>query len=115
MAVETMDGVLSDVSVFETDQRYCRETFLAEGAVVKGQVLINGTNAVTQKKPAAAAGTGANAVALNDAASGAKVVCIVRGPAIVNKNGLVYHADATAQQKADADALLVALGILVRE
>ncbi len=114
MSVETMSGILSDVLTFETDYRYCRETYLAEGAVVKGQVLKNGSNAATQKQPIDAVGTGANAVALNDADSGAKVVVLVRGPAIVNKNGLVYHAAATTQQKADADALLVALGILVR-
>jgi hypothetical protein len=62
----------------------------------------------------AAALAGADSIALSTAAVGEKVLVLERGPAIVKKNGLTYAASATDNQKAAADALLLALGIQVR-
>jgi hypothetical protein len=217
----TKSNVLSDLLTQEMDGRYCRETFLAEGAVAMGEVLKNGTNAVTQKKAVsrtavnqvvtvtttgttsagaitlgfpqangsmiytgpiaydanlatinaaldaalgaskvvatgtiaaivltysgagyagtlwalptvindlagstkitavlttagAAAMAGANTVALNAAASGGKVVCLVRGPAVVQAASLVWPDETTAGEKTAGIALLAAENILAK-
>ena len=115
MSLLTEGKKLGDFLAFETDARYCRETFLAEGTIEIGRTLKNGTDAATQKAPTVAAGTGANAIALHAAEDGEPVVCLVRGPAVVVRGQLAYHADATANQKDAADALLEAEGILVRD
>jgi hypothetical protein len=223
MATAIQSGVLSDLLRSESPDNYCRETYLAEGAVTVGMILKNGTNPVTQKKPVvltavnqvvtvtttgttsagsfvlgfpqangsvietgpiaynasvanvqtaldaalgadliiaggtiaaltltysgegyaallwplptvtmsgvtasskvlvalttagAAAMAGANAVALTAAATGKAFVALVRGPAVVNKTGLTYAAEATDAQALATDAVLTAAtGILVR-
>jgi hypothetical protein len=117
MSVLTEGKTLGDILAWETDARFCRQTYLAEGAVVLGQVLKDGSNAATQKQPAAATDTTAcNAVALNAAADGGKVVCLVRGPAILVKGKLEFiSTGATAVQKDAQEAALAAVNIIVRE
>jgi hypothetical protein len=112
MPVLTEGNHIGDVLVNEFDQSYNRERFVAEGDLVIGQVVKNGTGG-TQKAPTVAAGTSANAVALNNAKSGEPVICLVRGPAIVKNSGVVYTAGATDNEKAATRVLLLALGIKV--
>lgn len=102
----------SDFLVNEFDPRFNRATYLAEGAVVKGQILKTGT-AGTQRTAVVAAGTSANCVALNDAANGEKVVVLERGPALLNRSGLTYGSGANNANKDATDALLLALGMKV--
>jgi len=45
----------------------------------------------------------------------AKGTAVVRGPAVVSENGVIWPAGATAQQKATALAELKALGIVARQ
>jgi hypothetical protein len=114
-----MPNVITDTSVQtddiiagEYDKNLSREAFVAQGAIVKGQILKTGT-AGTQKQPIDAAGTGANAIALESAADGSPVWCLVRGPVTLKRPGLIYGTGANATQKAAVDVLLAATGMKV--
>jgi hypothetical protein len=109
----TEGAYLDDFIVSETNRDH-RQSFLVEGAaVVPGQILQNGT-AATQKKAIVAAGTGANCVALNAADVGERVFVLGQpGHATLKRSGLTYGPSATTNQKADTDALLRAVGLVV--
>ena len=114
MPTSFTEGVqLDDVIANEWDKNYSRKAFVAEGAITKGSVIKDGTSPSTQKTVVAAAGTGANSIALNDAANGEPVMCLVRGPVVVKRNGLTYGSGATGPQKTTTDGLLAAASIVV--
>lgn len=114
MPASFTEGVdLSDIISDEWNKSYSRKSYLAEGAVTKGSILKDGTSPTTQKAVVVAAGTGANAIALNDAANGETVYCLVRGPVLVKRAGLTYGSGANSGQKTATDVLLAAAGIVV--
>ena len=104
---------IGDIIAEEWHKDYTRQRFVAQGAIVRGQTVKTGT-AATQKAPTVTTDTTAtNGIALNDAADGQPVVCLVRGPSIAKDYGIVYPAGATDTQKAAHRSALLAAGILV--
>jgi hypothetical protein len=114
MATLTEGIYVDDIVAIEFDKTFNREYFVAEGALVRGQIVKTGT-AGTQKAPVVAAGTGANAIALEPVADGARGVFLVRGPAVVKKSGLTYGPSANGSNKTATEVLLAAVGIIVRD
>jgi hypothetical protein len=109
--------------VWETARDYTRETVtLASGAgklapgTVLGRITTGGK--FTQLAPAASNGS-QNAAGIlwgpaDATAADAAAVVVLRGPAIVNRNDLIWPMGATEPQIAAATAALAALGILLR-
>lgn len=109
--------------VWEASRDYTRETvILASGAgkldpgTVLGKITTGGK--FTQLAPAASNGS-QNAAgilwgAVDATAADASAVVVLRGPAIVNRNDLVWPVGATEPQITAAIAALAALGILLR-
>ena len=109
--------------VWETSRDYTRETVtLASGAgklepgTVLGKITTGGK--FTQLAPAASNGS-QNAAAIlwgpaDATAADAAAVVVLRGPAIVNRNDLIWPTGATEPQITAATAALAALGILLR-
>ena len=115
---------LSDVLLSELPYRANRFKGVADGAIAIGDVLKDSAATGKDKTKVAAAGTGANAIALTAAADGEDV--IFAGPprdetaplgigVVVKKAGLNYGSGASSGQKDDTDALLQAVGIIVRD
>lgn len=105
---------------FEVDPNYCREerTIKAGENLASGTVIAldnGGTDYVAfeDDTDTPAIGILVNAVDATDAAKTG--VVIVRGPVVVNKNQLTWHADNDATDKANGLADLLALGIVARE
>ncbi|MCF1710395.1 head decoration protein [Tabrizicola sp. J26] len=109
--------------VWETSRDYTRETVtLTSGAgkldpgTVLGKITTGGK--FTQLAPAASNGS-QNAAGIlwgpaDATAADAAAVAVLRGPAIVNRNDLVWPEGATEPQITAATAALAALGILLR-
>ena len=109
--------------VWETSRDYTRDTVtLASGAgkldpgTVLGKITTGGK--FTQLAPAASNGS-QNAAGIlwgpaDATAADAAAVAVLRGPAIVNRNDLVWPEGATEPQITAATAALAALGILLR-
>lgn len=109
--------------VWETSRNYTRDTVtLTSGAgklepgTVLGKITTGGK--FTQLAPAASNGS-QNAAgilwgAVDATAADASAVVVLRGPAIVNRNDLVWPEGATEPQITAAIAALAALGILLR-
>jgi hypothetical protein len=109
--------------VWETARDDTRETVtLASGAgklapgTVLGKITTGGK--FTQLAPAASNGS-QNAAGIlwgpaDATAADAAAVVVLRGPAIVNRNELIWPTGATEPQIAAATAALAALGILLR-
>jgi hypothetical protein len=109
--------------VWETSRDYTRETVtLTSGAgklepgTVLGKITTGGK--FTQLAPAASNGS-QNAAGIlwgpaDATAADAAAVVVLRGPAIVNRNDLIWPTGATEPQVAAATAALAALGILLR-
>jgi hypothetical protein len=109
--------------VWETSRDYTRETVtLTSGAgkldpgTVLGKITTGGK--FTQLSPAASNGS-QNAAGIlwgpaDATAADAAAVVVLRGPAIVNRNDLIWPTGATEPQIAAATAALAALGILLR-
>ena len=109
--------------VWETSRDYTRETVtLASGAgklepgTVLGKITTGGK--FTQLAPAASNGS-QNAAGIlwgpaDATAADAAAVVVLRGPAIVNRNDLIWPTGATEPQITAATAALAALGILLR-
>lgn len=113
MPTSYTEGTYLDELIQSELNKDSRQSFLAQGAITKGQILANGS-AATQKAPIVAAGTGANSIALNDAADGEVVWTVgLPGPVVVKRAGLIYGSGATGTQKDATDALLRAVGITV--
>jgi hypothetical protein len=109
--------------VWEVLRDYTRETItLASGAgkLETGTVLgkITSGGKFTQLAPAASNGSQTAAGILwgpaDASAADAPAVVVLRGPAIVNRNELVWPTGATEPQITAATAALTALGILLR-
>jgi len=128
MAAKTESQYLGDFLKYEAEALYCREavTVLAgSGApreLTTGMVLgrITASGKVKQIDFSAADGSeNAYGVLCFDVTApvgaDAKGTAIVRGPAVVARNGLVWPAGATDPQKNAAIAQLEAAGILARE
>ncbi|WP_439527839.1 head decoration protein [Pannonibacter sp.] len=109
--------------VWEALRDYTRETVtLASGAgkldpgTVLGKITSGGK--FTQLAPAASNGSQTAAAILwgaaDASAADAPAVVVLRGPAIVNRNELVWPTGATEPQITAATAALTALGILLR-
>ena len=109
--------------VWETSRDYTRETVtLTSGAgklepgTVLGKITTGGK--FSQLAPAASNGS-QNAAGIlwgpaDATAADAAAVVVLRGPAIVNRNDLIWPTGATEPQIAAATAALAALGILLR-
>lgn len=109
--------------VWETSRDYTRETVtLTSGAgklepgTVLGKITTGGK--FTQLAPAASNGS-QNAAGIlwgpaDATAADAAAVVVLRGPAIVNRNDLIWPTGATEPQITAATAALAALGILLR-
>lgn len=109
--------------VWETSRDYTRDTVtLTSGAgkldpgTVLGKITTGGK--FTQLAPAASNGS-QNAAGIlwghaDATAADAAAVVVLRGPAIVNRNDLIWPTGATEPQIAAATAALAALGILLR-
>lgn len=109
--------------VWEASRDYTRETVtLTSGAgkldpgTVLGKITTGGK--FTQLAPAASNGS-QNAAGIlwgpaDATAADAAAVVVLRGPAIVNRNDLIWPTGATEPQIAAATAALAALGILLR-
>ena len=109
--------------VWEASRDYTRETVtLASGAgklapgTVLGKITTGGK--FTQLAPAASNGS-QNAAGIlwgpaDATAADASAVVVLRGPAIVNRNDLIWPTGATEPQIAAATAALAALGIVLR-
>ncbi|WP_106753528.1 head decoration protein [Pannonibacter carbonis] len=109
--------------VWEALRDYTRETItLASGAgkLEPGTVLgkITSGGKFTRLAPAASNGSQTAAGILwgpaDASAADAPAVAVLRGPAIVNRNELVWPTGATEPQITAATAALTALGILLR-
>jgi hypothetical protein len=123
MATLTEGNHAGGFLVWETSRDYTRETVtLASGAgklapgTVLGKITTGGK--FTQLTPAASNGS-QNAAgilwgAVDATAADAPGVVVLRGPAIVNRNEIVWPAGATDPQIAAATTALAALGILLR-
>ena len=107
--------------VWEAFRDYTRETItVASGTLEPGTVLgkITTGGKFTQLAPAASNGS-QNAAGIlwgpaDATAADAAAVVVQRGPAIVNRNDLIWPTGATEPQIAAATAALAALGILLR-
>ncbi len=109
--------------VWETSRDYTRETVtLTSGAgnlepgTVLGKITTGGK--FTQLAPAASNGS-QNAAGIlwghaDATAADAAAVVVLRGPAIVNRNDIIWPTGATEPQISAATAALAALGILLR-
>ena len=102
------DGVLSEILAGEGDT--------VEPGTVLGKITTGGK--FTQVAPAASNGS-LNAAGIlwgpaDATAADAAAVVVLRGPAIVNRNDLIWPTGATEPQIAAATAALAALGILLR-
>lgn len=125
MATLNVPKTLADVAKWEVNPAYTRETVtIASGAgsLTVGAVLgkVTATGKYVLSDPAAVDGSEtAAAVLLADtdaSAADATALVLLRGPAIVSKGDLVFHANVDTQPEKDAKyAELAALGILVRE
>jgi hypothetical protein len=123
MATLTEGNHAGGFLAWETSRDYTRETVtLASGAgklapgTVLGKITTGGK--FTQLAPAASNGS-QNAAgilwgAVDATAADAPGVVVLRGPAIVNRNEIVWPAGATEPQIAAATTALAALGILLR-
>jgi hypothetical protein len=107
--------------VWEAFRDYTRETItVASGAFEPGTVLgrITASGKYAAHDPAAIDGTETAVAVLwgkADASAGdAPAVALVRGPAIVNRNDLVFAGTPSEAEIAAAHAALLAAGILVR-
>lgn len=107
--------------VWEAFRDYTRETItVAAGTLEPGTVLgkITASGHYAAHDPAATDGTETAVAVLwgkADASAGeVPAVALVRGPAIVNRNDLVWPEGATEPQIAAATTALAALGILLR-
>jgi hypothetical protein len=124
MTTKTMERTLGDVLKHEYNPNTCREvlTLLTGTSYLVGHVLgkITASGKYTLCNPAAADGSQtAAAVVLfdTDASGGDKTSpLLVRGPAILAKNQLRFHANVDTQPEKDAIyASLKALGIIVQD
>jgi hypothetical protein len=107
--------------VWEAFRDYTRETVtVATGTLEPGTVLgrITASGKYAAFDPAAVDGTETAVAVLwgkADASGGdAPAVALIRGPAIVNRNDLVFVGTPSAPEIAAAHAALLAAGILVR-
>lgn len=122
MAVLTQGNYPGDWLIEEfAAPNYCREEY----------TLASGQNLKTGTVVALGAGTTVSAwidddgtygtvlgILLNDVdASGGAKPCVVlkRGPAVIAKEGITYHADNDGTEEAKALAALLVLGIVARE
>ena len=122
MSVLTEINTLGDWLLYEEHPpSLCRE----EGTLASGQNLVSGTVLSLGSGGTWSAfidddGTFGTAEGILihsvDATSGAlPCVVLVRGPAIVSKSGLTWHADNDATEEGIGLAALLALGIVARE
>lgn len=107
--------------VWEAFRDYTRETItVASGALEPGTVLgkITASGKYAAHDPAAIDGTETAVAVLwgkADATGGdVPAVALIRGPAIVNRNDLVFAGSPTDPEIAAAHAALLGAGILVR-
>jgi len=107
--------------VWEALRDYCREVVtISAGTLEPGTVLgrITATGKYAAHDPAAVDGTETAVAVLwgaADASAGdVAAVVVLRGPAIVNGNDLVFAGTPSAPQIDAAHAALAAAGILVR-
>lgn len=107
--------------VWEASRDYTRETItVASGTLDPGTVLgkFTASGKYAAHDPTAVDGTETAVAVLwgkaDATGSDVAAVALIRGPAIVNRNDLVFAGSPSAPEIAAAHAALLAVGILVR-